>query len=169
MPEFVVRHARGALIVVVLALVFTFLGVYGTGDLPFLHGFTMWLFTIGVGAISSIWIAPMVFEREPSSGWPVPLQLFIAGLVIALPVTVAIILFEASDGRVMPARFWPIQFAYVYVISQIITIGSYLLTTYSETRALREGTLLEDAAGDPTATFMERLPARYRGAELFAV
>lgn len=169
MPEFVVRHARGAAIVVALAAVFTFLGVYGTNEMPFLHGFAMWLFTIGVGAISSLWISPMVFEREPSASWPLVLQLFVAAVVIALPVTVAIILMEASDGRVMSARYWPMQFFYVYVISQVITIGGYFMQAYSESQEVlkRGGELLDTP--DPAAKFMERLPAKYRGAQLYAV
>ncbi len=170
MPEFVVRHARGAAIIVTLAMVFTFLGVYGTNEMPFHYGFLMWLFTIGVGAISSLWISPMVFEREPCVSWPLVLQLLVAGLVIALPVTVAIILVEASDGRVMPARYWPMQFLYVYVISQIITVGGYLLQTNTEARA-SEAASAGGAAlfADATTKFVERLPPKYRGAELYAV
>ncbi|MEL6569629.1 MAG: LytTR family DNA-binding domain-containing protein [Pseudomonadota bacterium] len=172
MPDFVLRHARGAAIVVALALVFTFLGVYGTNDMPFLHGFLMWLFTISVGAISSLWISPMVFEREPSASWPVVIQLVVAAVVIALPVTIAILLAEASDGRVMPAQYWPMQFFYVYVISQVITIGGYLLQTYSEGREAQAA--LESAGGvpaapDTTAALLDRLPPKYRGADLYAV
>ncbi|MEM9739017.1 MAG: LytTR family DNA-binding domain-containing protein [Pseudomonadota bacterium] len=169
MPEFVVRHVRGAIIVVVLALVFTFLGVYGTNDMPFFYGFTMWLFTISVGAISSLWISPMVFEREPTASWPIPIQIFIAAIVITIPVTAAILIMEASDGRMTPLRYWPLQFLYVYVISQIITLGGYLLREYTESKAIQDGAAPIEGAGDPTAKFLDRLPPRFRKAALYAV
>ncbi|MEM1105276.1 MAG: LytTR family transcriptional regulator DNA-binding domain-containing protein [Pseudomonadota bacterium] len=170
MQHFAVRHVRGAALVVALALVFTFLGVYGTDNLPFLQAFSMWVLTLGVGALSSTVISPWVFKRSPGMDWPLAVQVVVAALIIALPVTVALILMDASDGYAMPLRMWPIQFAYVYVISQLVTIGSYLLEQQTKDCADDPaGGQAQTTARDPAYTFMSRLAPRYRSAQLYAV
>ncbi|MEM6666666.1 MAG: LytTR family DNA-binding domain-containing protein [Pseudomonadota bacterium] len=163
-----VRYVRGTLIVVALAFAFTFLGVYDNGHQSFLERLLMWLLTISVGAISSIFIAPRVFDQPPCSSWPAWVQVPLAAAVIALPVTVAIILMEASDGSVAPIIYWPIQFVYVFVVSLVITIGGYLLRSHEAAKDA------EAAApdGKEAATldgFMDRLPPKYRRAELYAI
>lgn len=168
MPGIMREIARHVAIVLVLSLVFAFLGVYAHNSQSFTERFWMWTITIGVGSVASLFVTPQIFDREPCASWPVWVQLPVAAAAIALPVTVAIILLEASDGRVAPAIYWPLDFLYVFVIAQVLTIGGYLFQSHSEARELV-------AAGgmppppDPTAKFLERLPPRYRGAALYAI
>ena len=162
------RHVRGALIVLGLAAAFTFLGVYDNGYQTAPERFFMWLLTISVGAISSLFIAPRFFDDPPCSGWPVWIQVPLAAAAIALPVTVAIILMEASDGSVAPLIYWPLQFVYVFVVSLVITIGGYLLRSHDEAREMETA----GPAGTQAVTldgFMDRLPPKYRRAELHAI
>ncbi|MCI4645080.1 MAG: LytTR family transcriptional regulator [Hyphomonadaceae bacterium] len=166
MPDYLVEFGRGVAIVLALGLVFAFLGVYGTNGQPFLERFILWTFTMAVGALASVFITPIVFEREPYASWSLWIQLPVTAAIIALPVTIAIILMEASDGQVMSAKYWPLQFFYVFVISQVITIGGYLLQYRSKTAETSPGI---QAIEDPASKFLQRLPARYRGAVLYGV
>lgn len=162
------RYVRGVGIVVGLAVLFTFLGVYDNGHQSFLERLTMWLFTISVGAISSLWLAPLVFDKEPCATWPVWIQVPLAAAIIALPVTFAIILMEASDGFVAPVIYWPIQFVYVFVVSLVITIGGYLLRSHDQ---VMETDVIGPGAAEAATLdgFMDRLPPKYRRAELHAI
>ncbi|MEO0466047.1 MAG: LytTR family DNA-binding domain-containing protein [Pseudomonadota bacterium] len=162
------RYVRGAFIVVGMALIFAFLRVYDNGNLNFLERFTMWLTTIGIGAISSLWLGPMVFDKPPTANWSPWLQVPIAAAVIAVPVTLAIILMEASDGTVQPIIFWPIQFVYVFVVSLVITIGGYFLRVHDKAREIEA---LSPIAAEAAMLdgFMDRLPPKYRRAELHAI
>lgn len=162
------RHVRGALIVLGLAAAFTFLGVYNNGNQSAVERFFMWLLTISVGAISSLFIAPRFFDDPPCSEWSPWAQVPLAAAAIALPVTVAIILMEASDGYVAPVIYWPLQFVYVYVVSLGITIGGFLLRRHEHALELETA-----APGGVQAVtldgFMDRLPPKYRRAELHAI
>jgi len=167
MPDFVIRHGRGALLVVAIALVFSILGVYGTDEQPFLRRFLLWCFSIGVGAVSSLVVAPLVFDKQPMADWTPWLQVPVAAAIISFPVTGALLLLDASDGYTAPLATWPYYFGTVFVISLLITIGSFFLSSFETRRGEQEsGT---GAVSDPTGRFMERLPAKYRGAHLFAV
>ena len=162
------RYVRGAAIVFALAAAFTFLGVYDNGNQTALERFTMWLLTMSVGAISSLWLGPMFFDKAPSSDWPVWVQVPLAAAAISIPVTLAIILMEASDGSVAPMIYWPIQFVFVFVVSLVITVGGYLLRAHD---AAKEAEMAPPQAMAATTLdgFMERLPAKYRRAALHAI
>ena len=171
MPSIVKEITRHATIVIGLALVFAFLGIYATNGQSFIDRFWMWTITIGVGSVAAIFITPMFFEREPCASWPVWVQLPLAAGAIALPVTITIILLEASDGKVTPAIYWPLNFFYVFVVSQVLTIGGYIIQSHREARELVAAGGIPGSApvSNPAVKFLERLPPRYRGAVLYAV
>ncbi len=168
MPGLMKEIARHVAIVLVLALVFAFLRIYAGDGQTFLDRMWMWVITIGVGTAVSAFVAPAIFDREPCVSWPVWVRLSLIAAVITLPVTASLILLKASDGHVVPAVYWPLDFVYVFVVSQVLTIGWYFIQNHNEARELV-------AAGgmppppDPTAKFLERLPPRYRGAALYAI
>jgi hypothetical protein len=85
MTERLKQFVRPAAVLVGLAALFTWFGVYDVSSHPVLR-FVMWLVTMSVGGLSAIWIIPAVFE------WRFAQQNFIvrvalAAALIALPVT----------------------------------------------------------------------------------
>lgn len=168
MNDVVMRYGRGVAIVVALALLFTFLGVYNDGnDGSFLVRFTGWVVTLGTGMLAALFVAPAVFDRPPLSDWPAIAQIPFCAAGISVPVTLVLFLNDAIDGRVLPLALWPVQFGYVFVISAILTVGGWLLGRAEEAEEARAG--VAGTASDPARDFLERLPVHYRGAALFAV
>lgn len=161
------QYGRGAAIVVALALLFTFLGVYSDGDDgPFVLRFINWLVTLGTGMLAAVFIAPATFDREPLARWPVPAQILLCAAGISVPVTLVLFLTDAADGRVLPLAFWPLQFGYVFVIAAVLTVGGWLIGRAEDAG---ETEISKGPDARPEATFLERLPVRYHGAVLFAV
>lgn len=165
MVDWLKRHVRSALIIVGLAFAFSVFGVYGTDEIPFLYRFPMWVFSLGIGAAAAIFIVPQIFEREPMSRWTPWLQIPLTAALISVAVFVVSAGIEMIDGTPMPLRIWPLQYFYIFVISLIITIGAYLLNRADDAAEL-SASLSER---DPVEVFLERLPVKYRSAELFAV
>lgn len=151
---------RFCAIVIGLGLIFAWLGVYNTGRLPFYQSFIFWTSTMAVGATASILVAPIVwgprFERLGA-----PLKIGIAAAIISVPVTLVLLVFF-SIGPWTGQKFLA-QYTYVLVISMIITTAAYARDAFIESRKNSE------EATDPTTRFMQRLPVKYRTAELFAI
>lgn len=161
---------RGSAVVLVLAAVFSILGIYSTNGDPFLRRYFMWLLTIGVGLVSAVFVAPWLFRRAPAAFWPAWVQVPIAAAIISVPVTVSLILMDASDGVAMRLSYWPMQFLYVYVVSLVLTFVAFLYVSREEARAAAERLNNEGAPAQPLGSgFLARLPARYRTATLYAV
>lgn len=151
-------------IVLGLAAVFTFFGVYGT-DGPLWARFMMWLVTIGTGALSSGFIIPFVFGTrfEPL---PLAVRICAGAALIAVPVTLSLVIFDlAFGGRIRPGLI-PIQYVYVLAVCFVMVIGGYILDLARQTPAAgRSG----EVAPDACERLLARLPMKYRKAELWAV
>lgn len=154
------RFARGTGIVLGLAVLFSWFGVYGTGADPFWRRMVLWTLSIGTGALASAVVIPLTFERWSRA--PLALQAGSAAALITLPVTAVLLILFAAEGRPLALRHWPLQFAAVYVVSLVLTLGGYLLSRHEEARSATAGP-------DPVEAFLERLPVRFRGARLYAV
>ena len=165
MVDWLKRHVRSALIIIALAFAFSVFGVYETDEIPFLYRFPMWVFSLGIGASAAIFIVPQVFERAPMSAWSPWIQIPIAAALISVAVFVVSLGIEMMDGTPMPLSVWPLRYFYIFVISLLITIGAYLLNRADDAAELT-ATLSER---DPAEVFLDRLPVKYRSAQLFAV
>lgn len=147
-------------IVIGLGLLFSWLGVYNTGRLPFYQSFVFWTSTMAVGAGTSILIAPLVwaprFEHVPAI-----FKIGAVSAIVSIPVTLTLILFFSRQA--MTLEIFLIQFSYVLVISLIVTTGAYVKD------AMEDGGAPDSESSDPLAQFMERLPVKYRSAELHAI
>ena len=149
-------------IVTLLAAGFTWFGVYGTGGPVWLR-FAMWFVTMMVGAISSFWIVPFVFHRHLKTAHPA-IRILAASILLAVPVTLTLEVFLFLIGANAALPYLPIQFAYVWAVCLVMTIGGFLM---DRARRLAE---LEDAEPeDRVAGFLQRLPVKYRGADLWAI
>ena len=157
------QFLRPAAIIVGLAALFTWFGVYDFSSHPVLR-FVMWLVTMSVGGVSAIWIIPAVFERRFAQQ-NVIAQVALAAALIALPVTGSLVaFFLLLGGRVSPGEL-PMQYLYVYAVC-VVMVTSGIIVSQAQTAK----PLLETAeAQDVIARFMQRLPVKYRTAELWAV
>ncbi|MFT5777043.1 LytTR family DNA-binding domain-containing protein [Hyphomonas sp.] len=163
MTERLKQFVRPAAVLVGLAALFTWFGVYDVSSHPVLR-FVMWLVTMSVGGLSAIWIIPAVFE------WRFAQQNFIvrvalAAALIALPVTASLIAFFLVLGARVSLGALPMQYLYVYAVCAVMVTGGVIVS-----RAQAAAPLLKAAeAQDVVARFMQQLPVKYRSANLWAV
>ena len=162
MTERLKKFLRPAAVLIGLAALFTWFGVYDFSAQPVLR-FVMWLVTMSVGGVSAIWIIPAVFERRLAQQSVIVRVALSAGL-IALPVTASLIAFFLLLGAHVSPGALPMQYLYVYAVCVVMVSGGVVVS-----RA-QAAPLLEAAeAQDVVARFMQRLPVKYRTADLWAV
>ena len=160
------QYAKGTGIVLGLAALFTWFGVYGTEG-PLWIRIGLWVVTIGVGALSSVLVVPWAFEG-PFKTRPVVVKGLVATSVISLPVTAALLAIMAASGDMPGPGGWPRQYGLVWVVTAIITAVGYLVSRY---RSLSQEIATTEPNGSASAAeaFLDRLPLKYRGAQLYAV
>lgn len=150
-----------------LGVLFAWLGVYGTGFLPFFERAVYWTSTHAVGAGTALLAAPLVFERL-GRNWPLWVQLPALALIVSVPVTVVVVLFTTFAGGARDIGAWITQFGYIFVISQIVTAVGYGIYRLSTAPAPGANPSAAPAA-DGLDRFRERLPMKLRQAALWAV
>lgn len=150
---------RFCAIVMGLGLIFAWLGVYNTGELPFYKSFVFWTTTMAVGAGTSVVLAPLVWGPRFEEVGAI-FKIGIAAAIISIPVTLILVFFFAP-GNLGPGRLLS-QYTYVLVISLIVTTAAYVRSVMIEPADASEKT-------DPVAVFLERLPVKFRTAELHAI
>lgn len=169
MTTFLKEALNGVVIVLVLSAVFTFFGVYNTGEMPIPFRFLFWLTTIGVGAVASAFTVRWIM-RGPAKSLSGLAQFVLVAVIVSVPVTIVIQAYViVLSGRAQPLWQWGLQFGYVLVVSFVITGITVLLN--------RAGiiSMPGTALGAPVRTsnaaaeFLDRLPIKYRGAVLYAV
>ncbi len=156
----VTEIARFTGIVVGLGLLFSWLGVYDTGQVPFYKRFVFWTATMAVGAGSAMFVAPFMWNDRFES-WPAPFKIAIVAFTVSFPVTIVLFAFNGGPYSVNHAI---VQFVYVLIISLIISTGMYVAHIFEQTKAATDA-----PSSDPLAAFMDRLPVKFRTAELHAV
>lgn len=144
----------------IIAVAFTLFGVYDSGGSPILWRFVVWLTTISLGIGTSLVVVPWI-RRGPLKGRAIALQIGLTALLLSLPVTVAVQILDAMELEQVPALIqWPIVFAQVLVVTLLITTFGFRYWV----------DLFEDEqTEDLVATFLERLPLKFRGATLYAL
>lgn len=147
-------------IVAGLGLIFAWLGVYGTSEVPFLQRWIFWTTTMVVGAGGFTVVEPFIYGRRFEKIAPI-FKIGLIAAIISIPVTLTLVfLLNRSPPRI---EYLTMQYGYVLVISLIITSASYLLKIASESRNATEPT------GNPIAEFLQRLPVKFRTADLYAI
>jgi len=147
-------------IVLGLGLIFAWLGVYNTGRLPFYKSFVFWSSTMVVGLGTSVLVSPYIWGPRFENMAAI-FKIGIAAALVSLPVTlVLMVFFNSAPWQIV---YFLIQYGYVLVISLIVTSAAYVLDMLKD----------KDPAGsdgaDPIAGFLERLPVKFRTAELYAI
>lgn len=159
------KLARQIALIAGLGLLFAWFGVYNTGQLAFPTRFAFWCTTIAVGVIAGAWLMPEIFERRLATQH-IAIRIAAAAIAISVPVTITLLLIHrfAFGENIGPAD-WPLQFAYVVVVSLVITSISAFADIFQKTIATQ-------GASEPNAAapaIVDRLPARLRTADIYAV
>ncbi len=161
---------RGVVICLVLGLIFAWLGVYESSQIPFPERVVYWTGLIALGFVSAALVNPWVFERRMASAHPA-VQIGVVSCVISVPITIGLIVIEyLSDGTVAEPAWWWIQFGYVIVVSVLLTTAGWALDRLGRQAAapVPAGQAAPIPATTPLA-FADRLPAKFRSAEIHAV
>ena len=153
---------RTAAVFIGVSLAFTWFGVYDTGGSFTLRLF-MWLITMCVGGAAAIWAIPATFERYLAEQH-VALRVGVAAALIAVPVTISLVAFFLALGGYFSATGLLIQYVYVYAVCLVMVASGVVVA-----QARRAPPLGAAEASDARATFLERLPVKYRGAAIWAI
>jgi hypothetical protein len=166
--EFLAGFARVLVVAAVAALFLAFVGAFGTGSAPVLHRVAYWL----TAMLATTLAGTVVVAPAYLFGWIDPrpiLTTSILALVIAVPQTVVVwaigpLFFPGDkswDLGTLPAYFPPV----VGVAAVMMAIIHLVI----ERMAARAGVTHAAPAGAALPKFLERLPVKLRGGELYAV
>lgn len=136
-----------------------FLAPYQTAGLGWPAVWFYWVGLIAFGTIcgqvASHLIGPV------SGGWPEWLAYALVSILVAIPVTAAVLTLQAFFGEPTPLSIWPMVFALVWVISAAVSAISYLKDRHA---GGQDGS--EALAG---RALTDKLPVRLRRAEIRAL
>lgn len=157
------RHLRGLAIAAMAGVFLAAAGAFGTDDAPMGARFAYWIGVMLVGATAGIVVSVLVdrggwFDDRPA------LQGMLIALTLSAPLTVFI--WIISTGAFHRGQFEPAHMRFfvgpVFIVTCAMTALNYFTQrTPPETHAA--------PAGSAPPRFLERLPAKLRGAEIFAV
>ncbi|RAN40578.1 MULTISPECIES: LytTR family DNA-binding domain-containing protein [unclassified Hyphomonas] len=163
MPDYLKNRLRDAAVILGIAAMLTFFGVYDQ-DSPVWARFLMWIVTCTVGVTTSTFVIPAIFDRE-LVGKLVPVQAAATAAIISVPVLASLYLYMGAYGTWVPLPLLPMQYLYVFAISLTLTVGGLLI---SRARA-RADTGSRHVPADAAQRFLGRLPVKFRHAELWAI
>lgn len=163
-----------------LGLIFAWLGVYNTGEISFPERIVYWTGLIALGYASAALVNPLVFERWMVSAHPA-FQIAVVACLISVPITIGLIVIEyLSDGTLAAPAWWWIQFGYVIVVSVLLTAAGWAMDRLGKQAAPplpaaqpqhtpETAVRPAPAANLASPAFTDRLPAKFRAAEIHAV
>ncbi|GGB72486.1 MULTISPECIES: LytTR family DNA-binding domain-containing protein [Henriciella] len=162
------KRARETLILTGIALFLAFLRPFGTDtDTPLYIIFGFWLLLILAGALVgelSVWAFYRLWPEGPT--WA---MIAIVSMVTAVAVTLLLLGLDAGLGDTVSVGGGPVHILYLYVL--VISVAMTLLG-YTLSRAFNmAGPDFVHETDDRSAVdvFLERLPVKYRTADLYAV
>ncbi|MDP1738498.1 MAG: LytTR family DNA-binding domain-containing protein [Caulobacter sp.] len=157
------RHLRGLAIAALAGGFLAAAGAFQTGEAPVAIRFAYWIGVMLVGATAGIVVSVLVdrggwFDDRPA------LQGSVIAATLTIPLTVMIWLISSFAFRGGRLELEAINYFVgpVFIVTCVMTALNYFTQrTPPETHAA--------LAGGSPPRFLERLPARLRGAEIFAV
>ncbi len=169
MPAWTVSILRWAGVALILGLVFAWFGVYETTQIPFAERIVYWTGLMGVGIVSSIFVNPLIFDRWLPKAHPA-IQIGVVAALISVPITIGLFLIEAAgDGTIQDVSWLGQQYLYVIVISVILTAGAWTIERVAEKQAAPAASEAVAAGLAAGVVFADRLPVKFRGAQVYAV
>lgn len=152
---------RGAVVAVVSGLFLTFSGAFGTDDAPLSLRLAYWMGLMFLGYLWGAFVARYFFNGGRGRTGNIWLDAIVASLVMSGPFTVVV---WAASRTIFnsnaPLSTLPILFGPVLLVSLAITTINVLIEN-------RGGVAGVDAPAP--VKFLERLPLKLRGAEVWAV
>ena len=152
---------RGLAVALVAAVFLTISGAFGTGDAPVTARAAYWLVLMVGGYLVGAAITRFFFRDEERQAWPTWARIMAASLLMTVPFTGAVWVstrvFFGSRATVGAA---PVLFFSVWSVSLVLTAVNVLI----ETRRV-----IVTHANPTPPKFLERLPLKLRGAEVWAV
>jgi hypothetical protein len=151
-------YGRGALVAMAAGAFFALSGAFGTGDTPFGRRVAYWLLLMTLGYFWGAFVARFFFGpgRPEGNVW---LKSVIASVTMSIPFTAVVWIASRTlfNARI-PLEGLPILFGSVMVVSLVMTTLYLLVERPRETHA-----------SSRPPKFLERLPLKLRGAEIWAV
>lgn len=152
---------RGLAVTVAFALFMTLTGAFDTGDAPLARRGAYWLGVMFLGYLWGGFVARRVFRAPRAGRTPWWILGPAVSAVMAAPFT--LVVWGGTRlilGSRLPAAALPILFLYVFVVALAITALFSLIEA-------RRGA--DPAAPAAPPKFLDRLPLKLRGAEVWAV
>lgn len=152
---------RGLLITLVAGLFLAFSSAFGTGEAPLLRRLIYWLPLMAAGYVWGAFVTSQFAQRGRALTENVWLVGALASLAMSIPFT--LVVWAATRfllGSNLPFSAAPYLFGYVLLVSAALTAINLLAET-------RRAAI---TYADPTPPkFLERLPLKLRGADVWAV
>lgn len=163
-PQGLVRDAAAVLAV---GTFLTFTNPFGaTGDLPWWGGFLYWTLLVGEGWFGGGAIGLGLLKYFPRISPTV--HRLVATALVAVLVTATIITIQLAVAAPVPPSYWPTLYILVLGISVGVAAVAWLVDRAFADQ--RPGTVTHAIAGGAQPVrFMERLPAKLKGAVIHAV
>jgi hypothetical protein len=164
-----IAFGRPVVIAAIAGLFMAYVGAFGTGAATLGQRLGYW---VGTMVATSV-VGFAIFRPAERRGWldrrPLPVIALLA-LVMAAPLTVMVwfmsnAVFTPRELMANGPRSLPGYFPPVLLISGIMTAINYLAAT----RAPKHNETHAAPAGAPPPKFLERIPPKLRGGELYAV
>lgn len=158
---------RNAGAVIAIGAFLNFTNPFGaTGDLPWWGGLLYWTLLVGEGWFGGTAIAAVISKLFPRLN-PTANRL-IATAFVAVLVTATIIAIQLAISAAIPRSYWPTLYLLVLGISVGVAAVAWLVDRAFADQ--RPGAITHATAGDAQkARFAERLPAKLKGAVIYAV
>lgn len=173
LPAWAVSIIRWTVISAALGLMFAWLGVYETGEIPLPERIAYWSVLMLIGAMTSLVVTPLVFEKWLVKFHPA-VPIIVVSAIISLPITAGLVVIDAlGDGTVASPPWWAQQYLYVLVISAILTTGAWAVDRFQDQKKATADASLAATASPQAApsgsAFAARLPVKFRAAQVYAV
>ncbi len=151
---------RGLTVAMCAATFLTLAGAFGTGEAPLPRRSAYWVTLMAVGYLWGAFVARHFFGARPHRRANPVRDGLLAATIMAAPFTVVVwagsVLILRAD---MAATAMPLLFLSVWMTAVVITAVNYLV----------ESRRAPPPEPPPPPKFLERLPLKLRGGEIFAV
>lgn len=152
---------RGLAATLAVGLFLAFAGAFGTDEAPLVLRLAYWLAVMAVGYVWGAFVSSHFFGTARSRTGRAWLDVVLAALTMSLPLTVAVwVASRIFFGFGLSVASMPFLFGPVLLVSLAVTAINRLIQT-------RRSAITHSDTAPPK--FLERLPLKLRGAEVWAV
>ncbi|WP_293678740.1 LytTR family DNA-binding domain-containing protein [uncultured Phenylobacterium sp.] len=152
---------RGLAVAAAVGLFLTFSGAFGTGDVPLGLRLGYWMVMMLAGYLWGALVGRYFIGRGRGRTGSLWLDAALASVVMSAPFTLVVwVATRALLDTPLPFAYLPVLFGYVLLVSLAITAINMLIET-------RRAAITHADPQPPM--FLERLPLKLRGAEVWAV